>query len=171
MTSATTKLKGTRDRLQNQIPPGDKTTMEVDGAYSFRHNIAAYGGVIKSAGMTALEGFMMKIDATDSLVAELWGCLVGLKRAWDANYREIILRTNSVEAIELIYGESNDMHEDWVLISEIKEMINRDWHVEIHHIDRQNNGHADTLAKKALNGAFGLQILGPNALSYILSSV
>ncbi|XP_028803143.1 uncharacterized protein LOC114758279 [Neltuma alba] len=148
----------------------DIVLVEVDGAFSYRTNAAACGGIIKRGNQHLIEGFLLKLDVQDNLAVELWGCLMGLKRAWDHGYRDIILRSDSVEVVELIEGEINDMHEDWMLVWEIKEMLQRTWRVEIQQIDRNENGSADNLAKRALSINHDFQILGPNALRAALQA-
>ncbi|XP_028755679.1 uncharacterized protein LOC114715041 [Neltuma alba] len=111
-----------------------------------------------------MEGFMCNLDHSDHLTAELWGCLIGLKRAWDLGERDIILRSDSSEALKLITGDDNMLHDDRGVIQEIQTMIAWDWQVECQVISRDTNQMVDKLAKEALNETRGLQILSPGAV-------
>ena len=55
--------------------------VNVDGAYSHTNGKAGCGGIIKDHKGNILEPFMLNIQNGDPLKAELWACLMGLKRA------------------------------------------------------------------------------------------
>ena len=109
-----------------------------------------------------IDAFLLKLSAGDTLTAKLWGCLMGLKRAWDGGCRNFILRIDSTEAVHLIKFEVHEMHKDISLIMEIKGMLERKWCVDVRVFHRDGNGIANLLAKRALDGAMGFQILGPH---------
>ncbi|XP_028770142.1 TMV resistance protein N-like [Neltuma alba] len=142
-------------------PRPDDTVVEVDGAYSHLDDKAACGGVLKDGNNCMKEAFLLKLSGGDILTAKLWGCLMGLKSAWDAGTGDVILRSDSAEAVRLIKFEVPETHKDIALIMEIKGMLEWDWFVDIQVFHRDGNGIAELLAKRALNGAMGLQILGP----------
>ncbi|KAI9084091.1 hypothetical protein K1719_033947 [Acacia pycnantha] len=51
---------------------------------------------------------------------------------------------------------------------EIKGMLEWDWSVDVQIFRKDGNGIANLLAKRALDGAMGYQILGPKAMMEIL---
>ena len=80
------------------------------------------------------------------------------------------MRFDSSEAIYLIKGDENSLHDDWVMIHEIKTMMDREWNIEVQVISRDSNHMADVLAKKGLDGALGLQFLSKETVLGIFSS-
>ncbi|XP_028798872.1 uncharacterized protein LOC114760890 [Neltuma alba] len=137
--------------------------VEVDGAFSCLSKAAACGGIIKGIHGNILEGFQLKLESRDALTAELWACIMGLKRVWDKSYRNILLRSDSQEALNLLHNKPPDLREDYMLIKEVQEMIKRDWRVELRYIQREQNTLADILAKRALEGSTGLLLLHPDS--------
>ncbi|XP_028773837.1 TMV resistance protein N-like [Neltuma alba] len=101
----------------------DDVIVEVDGAYSHLDDKAACGGVLKDGSNCMKEAFLLKLSGGDTLTAKLWGCLMGLKGAWDAGTGDVILRSDSAEAVRLIKFEVPEMHKDIALIMEIKGML------------------------------------------------
>ncbi|XP_028773810.1 TMV resistance protein N-like [Neltuma alba] len=63
-----------------------------------------------------------------------------------------------------------ETHRDIAVIMEIKGMLEWDWSVDMQVFHRDGNGIADLLAKRALNGAMGLEILGPETMMEILQA-
>ncbi|KAI9084097.1 hypothetical protein K1719_033953 [Acacia pycnantha] len=62
----------------------------------------------------------------------------------------------------------HEMHKDIAVIMEIKGMLEWDWSVDVQVFHKDGNGIANLLAKRALDGAMGLQLLGPKAMMEIL---
>ncbi|XP_028772275.1 uncharacterized protein LOC114729445 [Neltuma alba] len=69
----------------------------------------------------------IEVDGAFSEQNALWGCLMGLKRAWDLGEKKVILRCDSSDAVQLILEEENSLHEDGSIIHEIKTMLKRSW--------------------------------------------
>ncbi|KAK4270121.1 hypothetical protein QN277_023200 [Acacia crassicarpa] len=95
----------------------------------------------------------------DSLSAELWGCLHGLKLAWNLGHQQVILEVDSAEAIDLMKKGNHDLHTDGGLIEEIRCLMERDWRLEVGHINRWANTAADHLAKAGLSAMTGFHIV------------
>ncbi|KAI9072308.1 hypothetical protein K1719_045729 [Acacia pycnantha] len=75
--------------------------------------------------------------------------------------------------VDGIYCHLNDKavhetHKDIAVIMEIKGMLEWDWSVDVQVFHKDGNGIANLLAKRALDGAMGLQFLGPKAMMEIL---
>ncbi|KAK4278961.1 hypothetical protein QN277_016730 [Acacia crassicarpa] len=109
------------------------------------------GGVIRGDHDNFISGFMFRGDGGDSLSAELWGCLHGLKLVWDMGFRNVILEVDSVEAVDLIKNEANEAHADWSILAVIKGLLGRDWNTELSLIRRWENSAANFLAKASLS--------------------
>ncbi|XP_028801268.1 uncharacterized protein LOC114756483 [Neltuma alba] len=115
-----------------------------------------------------MEGFQFRLLTGDALTSEIWGCLMGLKRAWDGGFKNILLKSDSQEMLSLCQNGAPELHESSSLISEIQEMMQRDWKVSLLYIERDSNRRADKLAKRGLSAAYGLQLFGPTAMEQIL---
>ncbi|XP_028788321.1 uncharacterized protein LOC114744319 [Neltuma alba] len=119
-------------------------------------------GVLKKSSGSIIEGFQSKLPRGDALSAEIWGCLLGLKRAWDCGLRNVRLSSDSQEALGLFLTEPSDLHEDLNLILEVRDMLQRDWKVDLHYFPREENNTADIL--RALAMSVAMQILSPGAV-------
>ncbi|XP_028799136.1 uncharacterized protein LOC114754522 [Neltuma alba] len=164
-TAATIQLKqiniqGARKHtsLQPTKMMGGGVTVLVDGAYSHFNGRAGCGGTIIVNGGTVLEAFMLSLNEGYPLIAELWACLIGLKRAWEGGHRRVCLFSDSLETIHLLQEGDNELHENWALIKECSSMIQSKWLVELCHIGREENLEADALAKRALSLPPGLHL-------------
>ncbi|XP_028782991.1 uncharacterized protein LOC114739108 [Neltuma alba] len=169
--SSTRKLKGVnlsgKETVRCSNPSSDevgRTYVQVDGAFSYTSSTAACGGVIIDHNQGIKEGFKTRLISGDVLTAELWGCLFGLKRAWNSGFRNVVLRLDSSDAIRLLKDPTPELNEDWALIEEVKNMLKRNWRVECQLFDRDDNWMADMLAKQALNDKPGFIILGPDSV-------
>ncbi|XP_028800321.1 uncharacterized protein LOC114755606 [Neltuma alba] len=149
---------------------GDKLIVEVDGAFSVTQGTVACADILRRHNNELVEGFLHKLDHKDHLTAELWGCLVGLKRAWDLGEREIILLSDSTEAVQLIAGGDSSLHTEGEVIQELQNMIEWNRKLELQVVSREDTRMADSLAKFALNGAMGLQVLSSIAVQTIIAS-
>ena len=116
------------------------------------------GGVLFEQEGVLKEAFTCGIKAKSSLEAELWGCLCGLRRAWNLDIRNCRIWTDSMEVLDLINLDDFDRHESWAIIQEIKLMLVKDWRVQIVWRSREENMYADHFAKQALCLGPGLRI-------------
>lgn len=73
------------------------------------------------------------------LVAELWAIWRGLNPAWKKGYRNVIIESDSWEAINAV-EEKCDLDPDHNVFGNIAELMMRDW-------IREANGCTDALAK------------------------
>ncbi|CAI0403203.1 unnamed protein product [Linum tenue] len=65
--------------------------------------------------------------------------------AWEEGARQVEVQTDSRTALELI-RESVGTHPHHILISQIRQLLSRDWQVELKHVYREGNVAADFLA-------------------------
>ncbi|KAK4285196.1 hypothetical protein QN277_001926 [Acacia crassicarpa] len=140
-------------------PPEGWVKINTDGAFSYFEVGVACGGVIRDAHGNFLRGFMFKGMEGDSLSAKLWGCLHSLKLAWDLGHRQVILEADSAEAIDLMKKVNHDLHADGGLVEEIRCLMERDWRLEVDHINRWANTTADHLTKAGLSSMTGFHVV------------
>ncbi|XP_028790096.1 uncharacterized protein LOC114746076 [Neltuma alba] len=155
-------------RLNDDIPEEDAISVYVDRAFSRRTQVAGCGGVLSRGNGATIESFLCRIEGRDSLTAEIWGCIWGLRRAWDNGFRMVRLLTDCTELISLCNSEDVHLHEDESLIRELQSYLRRDWTVQLRYINRNENKVADLLAKEALSMGFGLQILSNESTGHLL---
>ncbi|XP_028782034.1 TMV resistance protein N-like [Neltuma alba] len=142
-------------------PPQCWTKLNVDGAFSTFGAISACGGLLRDATGLYIRGFLHRLDDGDALHAELWACLHGLKLAWDGGHRQVILESDSSSVLELISTHPDEHHDDFRLLKEIREMLDRDWEVQLQHVSRMHNRAADFLAKEGLKAISGFHLVVP----------
>ncbi|KAI9071470.1 hypothetical protein K1719_046563 [Acacia pycnantha] len=88
-------------------------------------------------------------------------------------YHDQFTERKTIVEVDGIYCHLNDkavheMHKDIAVIMETKGMLEWDWSVDVQVFHKDGNGIANLLAKRALDGAMGLQLLGPKAMMEIL---
>ncbi|XP_028786602.1 uncharacterized protein LOC114742538, partial [Neltuma alba] len=66
-----------------------KPVVSVDGAHSHAQNRTACGGVLLADDNAIMEGSSFRFEGGNHQAAEPWGCLMGLKRAWEERVRLI----------------------------------------------------------------------------------
>ena len=61
----------------------------MDGAFSNSHGLGC-GGILRDHTGSFIEGFMFKSIEGDSLAAESWALVLGLRMAWEKGARRVI---------------------------------------------------------------------------------
>ena len=158
-------LNGTvvRDLTVRWTPPmQDWVKLNVDGAFSRTHGLGC-GGLLRRSDGSFVEGFMFHPNHGDSLTAELWALVLGLKLAWQRGYHKVIVETDASEVIHLLERKDISQHADFILIQEAKSYMCRTWDLELVHISRTTNTVADALPKHVIGSVMGYQpILVPS---------
>lgn len=67
----------------------------------------------------------------------------------------VVLESDSTEAIDIVLGVCAGNAEDRAVIQECREIISREWKIEIRHISREANKIADWIAKWAARRRVG----------------
>ena len=98
-----------------------------------------------------MHGFLGYLDENDILYAKLMGIKTGLMVAWQLNFRDVILETDSMEACRLVNSTGHNFHIYGVILVDIHALMARQWHVEILHILCEGNHYADAMAKRGAN--------------------
>ncbi|CAN1767664.1 Putative ribonuclease H protein At1g65750, partial [Linum perenne] len=78
--------------------------------------------------------------------AELHGITTGLRLAWDAGYRRIVVQSDSTAAIALITSVDDPLHQHANEVLTIRNLLDRDWTVSLMHVFREANKATDFLA-------------------------
>nr|KYP76853.1 hypothetical protein KK1_021114 [Cajanus cajan] len=67
--------------------------------------------------------------------------------AWQRNFRNVICVSDSLNAINLVLGSREPFHRYAVLVTEIKDLLGREWRMSLVHSLREGNQCADFLSK------------------------
>ena len=89
-------------------------------------------------------------------MAELMGIKFGLRCCWDLGVRNVVIENDCLEAVDLIEDETVDPQDNEEVVDEIREMLKREWDVQLCWCRREANKVADSLAKRALKIGAGV---------------
>ncbi|CAN1256142.1 Putative ribonuclease H protein At1g65750 [Linum perenne] len=87
--------------------------------------------------------------------AEIRGIVEGMRLAWNKGVRKLAIQTDSKCAVQLLQKIGNNDHQHAALIIAYEELTRREWDVTLHHIYRESNFLADSLAAKGHSLSFG----------------
>ncbi|CAN1191314.1 Putative ribonuclease H protein At1g65750 [Linum perenne] len=130
-------------------------TCNSDGSVDMGQKKAAVGGLVRDAEGRCLLAFTMNLGNCSITRAEMRGAIEGLRRAWDAGFRKVILQLDSKSAISLLTSEDATRSIHALEITCFKEMQSRDWEVVVRHTYREGNRAADFLASIGYGYPFG----------------
>lgn len=152
-----------------KTPPHGFLKLNVDGAFTSQIG-GGCGGILRDEFGHFVTGFQHRLPDGNSLTAEIWAILIGLKTCWNWGVRKLLVESDAAEAIRMVKENISFMYLHQNLISEIRELLTRQWEVELLGISRTVNNVADSLAKSALSLAPGFyNILVPsNELNLLL---
>lgn len=151
------------------VADASRGDVHVDGSFCPRTQAAGCGGLLHSRVGEILEAFVCSVPGASSFAAEVWGCIWGLRRAWEKGYKKVMLFCDASELLDWIDTEEVDLHVDNQLLRVLRELMDRCWEVQVVLIRREENEAADALAKYALHSASGIQILSKESTQDLLS--
>ncbi|PNX95949.1 ribonuclease H [Trifolium pratense] len=109
--------------------------------------IAGFGGLIRNDDGGWIIGYHGHIGFSNILHAELLALLFGLQLAWDKGLSNIICYSDSLNVVKLVTAPITPMHLYAAILQEVKNLMNRNWTVQLRHTLREGNQSADFLAK------------------------
>ncbi|KAF7833347.1 Retrovirus-related Pol polyprotein from transposon TNT 1-94 [Senna tora] len=134
----------TRSHPSAWMKPNPKwVKLNTDGAMIRESRKASCGRLLRDHDGRWVKGFIMHLGESTLVGAELWGMLKGLEMAWELGIRKLILESDSKKAFESITGSSSHSTS-----RRIKDLLKRNWKVDMVLIPRAINGCADKLGKK-----------------------
>ncbi|KAE8711933.1 hypothetical protein F3Y22_tig00110270pilonHSYRG00189 [Hibiscus syriacus] len=80
------------------------------------------------------------------LEAEIWGIYLGLVSAWNSGGRNVLVRSDSQEAIQEVEWLGYDRARI-IILHHVTESLRRDWVVRFNHVNRERNRVANCMAK------------------------
>lgn len=121
--------------------------LNVDGCCMDSPGNAGYGGLLRDVEGKWLGGFYGSLGITTNMKAELYAICQGLITAWDLGYRNVLVETDSLEAVHLI-EEANSEHDAYgSLLADIRFLMQRNWSLNLIHSRREDSACADILSK------------------------
>ncbi|EEF31796.1 nuclease, putative [Ricinus communis] len=144
-------------------PPEGWFKINTDGTWKKSFGIATAAGLFRNSDGQWCGAFAIKLtDCYSAFVAELCSILNGLKIAWDAGFKNIILETDNKISVDTIYGDFDtkcigDLED--LLITSIKEMLAMAWNVKLQHQYREGNQVAEALANFAVDFPPGKMVM------------
>lgn len=127
--------------------------------------LGAYSETIWVVGFRAL----LLIWGT-AMRVQLRAIYYGLLHTWEKGFVNVIVETDSLNALNAIEEGNNSAHPQWALIQAIKELLRRNWTCQLVHKHRECNRAADWLADFGLSQHYEFSVLAtaPPGLSSIL---
>ncbi|KAK0586152.1 hypothetical protein LWI29_001888 [Acer saccharum] len=120
-------------------PPQDWVKLNVDGSKISASDSIAAGGVLRDHKKKWLGGFAINKGRGSVLEAELWGIFEGLKIAWKAGYKKMLVESDSQSAVLLLNEKTSLNHPLFSIIQACKALMNKDWSCYIVHTYRESN--------------------------------
>ncbi|KAK1568870.1 hypothetical protein Q3G72_029974 [Acer saccharum] len=140
-------------------PPSlDWVKLNVDGSMDPDSGSIAAGGVIRDHKKNWLGGFTLNKGMGSVIEVELWGIFEGLKIAWKAGYKKVIVETDSQMAVLLLKDKTPLNHPFFSIIQACKALMEDDWSCHIVHIYRECNKVVDCLAGIGHSLDFGITL-------------
>ncbi|CAI0435262.1 unnamed protein product [Linum tenue] len=139
-----------------QRPPTDWFCLNTDGSVAGAQGSTA-GGVIRDEAGRFVRAFSANLGAGSITYAELAGIAFGLRLAWDEGCRKVKVQTDSATAAQLIH-DATPGHIHFVQVATIRELLAREWEVQIDHVFREGNVVADYLASVGYSLPVGVHV-------------
>ncbi|CAI0467081.1 unnamed protein product [Linum tenue] len=139
-------------------PPTGWVCLNTDGSVVLAQKSTAAGGVLRGCDGRFIKAFAANLGGGSITHAELGGIVHGLRMAWEEGSRKVILQTDSTTAINLL--KDADCHNPhYTLIAAIRELLARDWEIELVHVFREGNYVADYLASIGHSLPIGVHLI------------
>ncbi|KAJ8763632.1 hypothetical protein K2173_003104 [Erythroxylum novogranatense] len=132
-------------------PPPGFVKLNTNGSAVGNPGQARYGGLIRDMEGRWLAGFSGSIGIATNILAKLQGLKHGLQLMWDLGYRSVLVKTDCLVVVNLVFDSPQPYHPRLVLIRDIQDMFAKQWRCSLHHVLREGNHCADFLAKIGLS--------------------
>ncbi|CAN1193376.1 Putative ribonuclease H protein At1g65750 [Linum perenne] len=143
-----TGVPPTRRRVDIAWNPGESGwwTINSDGAACLSSGSASAGGLIRDEFGHCVAAFTMNIGRCSITRAELRGAIKGLQVAWELGLSKVELQVDSSAIIQMIEEVGEPKHQHAMEVLEFRDLVARDWDVQLRHVYREGNHAADFLA-------------------------
>ncbi|CAN1188824.1 Putative ribonuclease H protein At1g65750 [Linum perenne] len=127
-----------------------------DGSADPRSGRATAGGLIRDLLGRCSIAYTCNLGYCSITRAELRGISAGLKLAWEAGFRRILVQSDSRSVISLILNDEAPTHQHTGEVLLIRSLVRREWDVSFSHVYREANKSADFLARLGYERELGL---------------
>lgn len=126
------------ERLQNRLPfkhdilvgwkhlDYPKIKINTDGTTKGNPKLASAGCVLQDAQGKWIIGAARNLDITTLVTAELWAIYQGLYLAWEREFMNVVLETDSQVALHLVMGSRVTTGYNGILVDKYKRFLQRD---------------------------------------------
>ena len=140
-------------------PKENNVKINVDSSVLWDHNLAGFGAIIRDHEGAWLTGCSGNSEVTTILHVELLGIRWGLHLAWERGFLHVCCEMDCLEAFRAVQMLNfPPQHLEAALLSQIHELIHRDWSVHFFLVQRTANKCADLLAKQGALDSVGFKI-------------
>lgn len=147
------------------LPPSfGEVALNCDGIVTGAGMNASCGGLLRDEDGHFIFGFAPNLGSCSILAAELWGIFHGLRMAWNRGFQNIVVYSDSKNAIDLLTAGCVRSHAYFNLIEAIHRIHQGSNSIRWKHILREANQVANCLAK------FGLDLDSQFRIFYVSPS-
>ncbi|CAN1146165.1 Putative ribonuclease H protein At1g65750, partial [Linum perenne] len=118
-----------------------------DGSVLQPHSQAAVGCILRTWQDHPVSSFAANLGRCSIMMAELRAVEIRLKIAWFKGYDKVHLQLDSLAAVTIILGNSEEDSRHGRTLNNIDELWKRNWDVTISHTFREGNKVAVLLAR------------------------
>lgn len=122
-----------------------------DAAVVQDSSLASCAALIRDENGVWCGGMTRRLGRCSVLVVELWGILEGLKLAWDLGFKDVVIESDSLLAVNLVKKNLEEGLEGIGVERSIQRMLKMNWVARVSHVLRECNRSADVLAKFGLS--------------------
>ncbi|CAN1840954.1 Putative ribonuclease H protein At1g65750 [Linum perenne] len=141
--------------------PGDEgfVNLNTDGSVRTNSGKAAAGGLIRNSQGNWSTAFTVNLGVCSITRAEIRGVIEGLRLAWSAGHRKILVQTDSRTALALLTDPGEVTHNHSLEVLQFRELLTREWEVILKHVYREANHAADFLANPGHQLSYGVHLI------------
>ncbi|CAN1181799.1 Putative ribonuclease H protein At1g65750 [Linum perenne] len=136
--------------------PDGWVIFNTDGSVNHSTGSATAGGLLRNHLGHCSAAFSANLGKCSITRAELRGIFHGLDIAWREGHKQVRVQPDSQTAVSLILADDAPLRHHASEVLAIRELLQRNWKTEIHHIYREANGAADFLASKGYSLGLGV---------------
>ncbi|CAN1748538.1 Putative ribonuclease H protein At1g65750 [Linum perenne] len=130
-----------------KMGPPEWYTLNSDGSVQGARGKAAAGGLIRDSEGRCLDAYTVNLGICSITRAEIRGAIEGIRRAWRAGYRRLEVQLDSSAAVAILLNQETSLAHQYALeVWEFRDLIQREWTVNVRHVYREANHAADYLA-------------------------
>ncbi|CAN1312660.1 Putative ribonuclease H protein At1g65750, partial [Linum perenne] len=139
-------------------PPG-WTVLNSDGSVLQPSGKAAVGSLLRDEMGLCSAAYSLNLGICSITRAELRGMLFGLQLAWERGHRRVVAQLDSAVAVALLEAGGDITHHHAAEVYQFRELLKRDWCVQVRHIYREANKAANSLAGRGHSLGLGTHII------------